>query len=283
MPQLSAFFHPRSLPEALALLREHGDRARPLAGGTSLVFSRSSRLEALVDLGRVGLDTIQERDGALHVGAMVSCTALRRHLEGQPPGALLEAAGLPGSRILQNQITVGGNCVMVYAWSDLPVVMWCLGARFEIAGEQPRILDADAFFGGPPARVLGPADLLVAVQVPRAPAGSGSVYFKFRRTEMDHALASVAAQVNLEAGRVASARIVAGAVRGGPQVLAGAAGALEGQAPEQGLLQEVARQAAQEARVAADFRATADYRKQLLAVLVEDALSEAVRRAGGAR
>jgi carbon-monoxide dehydrogenase medium subunit len=121
------------------------------------------------------------------------------------------------------------------------------------------------------------------VVVPPAPAASGSAYLKFRRTEMDHALASVAAQVCLDGAEVSRARIVAGAVRGGPQVLAGAAGALQGRAPEPAVLQEVASQAAQEARVAADFRATADYRKQLLATLVEDALAEAVRRAGGAR
>ena len=137
MPDLKAFYQPRTLSEAIALLEAHGDRARPLAGGTSLAVSKSPRVDVLVDLGRVGIDRVEDEPDGVHVGSMTTCTALRRHLAGRPPGALRDALERIASRILQNQITVGGNCVMVFSWSDLPVALWCAGAQAPRMGPMP--------------------------------------------------------------------------------------------------------------------------------------------------
>jgi len=282
MPELKAFFQPRSLPEALALIKEHGDSVRPLAGGTSLVFSRSSRLERVVDLGRLGLNTFKQDNGGLHLGAMLTCAALRQELQEMTPNALYEAAGRVGSRILQNHITVGGNCVQVYAWSDLPVALLALGADFVIQGQETRTVAAEAFFDRHPLRVLSAGELLTEVKVSAGSLEAGSAYLKFGRTEMDHALASAGAMVALEGGRVSRARITVGAVRGLPQLLSAAAETLKGKEPGGPALEEAARLAAQEAKVTADYRATADYRKQLVASLVEDVLRAAAARAGGA-
>ena len=281
MKQLSTFFQPTTLEQALALLVEHGDAARPLAGGTALVFSKSPRTEALVDLRLAGLDWIEERDGVLCMGAMTTLNTLRRQLAAGKPTALLEAAAGAGSRILQNHITVGGNCVQVYSWSDLPVALLCLGASFVIRGQQQRTVDAATLLAQPPARLLATGELLVELQVPATPRGTGSAYIKSIRTDTDHALASAAAQVTVEGGKVSAASIAVGAVRGLPQLLAGAAESLVGHEPGADALAAAGSQAAQEAKVMADYRATMDYRKQLLGVLVEDALTLAVERAGG--
>jgi carbon-monoxide dehydrogenase medium subunit len=283
MPELKELHRPSTVEEALALLRRHGENARPLAGGTSLVFSRSSRLEVLVDLGRTGLDRIEEREDGLHVGAMARLSALRRHLEGRSPSALADAAGTAGSRVLQNHITAGGNCVMAYSWSDLPVAALALGARFTIEGVARRTVEAEAFFAEHPSRQVGTGELLVEISVPRPLPGEGSAYLKFRRTDMDHALASAAALLSLEDGVVRRARIVAGAVRGLPQLLPAAAAGMVGRAPDGAAVEAAALAAAQEAKVTADFRATAEFRKQLLASLVEDVLLEAAGRARGER
>ncbi len=282
MKQLTTFLQPGTLEEALALLSEHGDQARPLAGGTALVFSKSSRTSVLVDLRAAGLDWLEQRDDGLHLGAMTSLNTLRRHLEPGGPSALLEAAATAGSRILQNHITVGGNCIQVYAWSDLPVALLCLGAGFVLQGPQQRTVDAATLLAQPPLKLLGKGELLVEVVVPTPVEGSGSAYLKHIRTDTDHSLASAAAQVTLADGKVTAASIAVGAVRGLPQLLAGAADSLEDKAPEGAALAEAGRLAAQEAKVMADYRATTDYRKQLLGVMVEDALTAAVERAGGA-
>jgi carbon-monoxide dehydrogenase medium subunit len=280
MSELKAFYQPRSLSEAIALLEEHGDRARPLAGGTALSRSRSPRIEVLVDLGRLKLDRIEERDDGLHIGAMVTCAALLRHLRGRPPGLLSEAAASIGSRILQNQVTVGGNCVMVYAWSDLPVALWCAEARFLVHGRQSRELGADAFFAEHPSRMLGSEEILTEVVVPAPPPGTGSAYLKLGRNSTDHGLAAAAVQVTLAAGRIVAARVAAGGVRGLPQLLP--VTGLLGQTPEPSRLLEAARRAAEEARVTGDYRASVEYRRQVLFSLVADGLALAIRRAGGA-
>lgn len=282
MPELKAFHQPRSISEAVSLLEEYGDRARVVAGGTAVALSRSTRLEVLVDLSRLGINKLEESTDGLRLGAMVTCSQLRRFLAGRPASALSEAASGVGSRILQNQVTVGGNCVMVYAWSDLPVALWCLGASFLVQGSGRREICADDFFAEHPSRVIGTGELLVEVRVPPCPAGSGSAYLKFGRNATDQAVASVAVQVSQSQGKLTGARITVGAVRGLPQMLAGTAGSLVGKQPSPEALQQAGALAGDEAKITADFHGGADHRRQLVCSLVEDALAAAVSRAGGA-
>ncbi len=285
MPELSAFLRPRSLQEALDLLAEHGERARPLAGGTTLVFSKSSRVDTLVDLRGVGLAEVAAADGGgVTVGAMTSMTELARYLRANGgPQVLLEAASTAGTQILQNQITLGGNCVQVYAWSDLPVALLCLGGVFTLQGKDgAREVAAEALFARAPVRTLQPGELLTGVAVPAEGEGAGSAYQKFTRTDADHSLCSVAARVALDGdGNIADAAVAVGAVRGLPQLLAPAADAVRGKAPGAAVFDEAGALAAKAAKITADYRATAGYRQQLVATMVSDMLGEAAQRAGG--
>ncbi len=285
MLELSAFLRPRSVEEALALLAEHGAGAKPLAGGTSLIFSKSSKVDTLVDLHGAGLDRVGYKEGTLTVGAMVTLSSLARHLEQGPgPRALLDAASKAGTQILQNQITVGGNCVQVYAWSDLPVVFLATGAAFILRGSGgERVVEAETLFAKAPIRTMEQGELLVQVRVPLEEEGCGSAYLNFTRTDSDHSLCSVAAQVALGPdGAVTEARVAAGAVRGLPQLLIQAEDVLKGKAPTPELLDEAGAQAAKAAKITADYRATAGYRQQLLGTMVADVLGLALERAGGA-
>jgi carbon-monoxide dehydrogenase medium subunit len=284
MPELKALLRPQSLEEALEMLSEHGSRARPLAGGTSVILSRPKGVDLLVDLRRTGLDTITTGPDKISVGAMVTCAQLSR--AGRTlrlPRVLVEAAGLVGSRVLQNHVTVGGNCVAVFAWSDLPVALLSIGAEMVIRSpEGERRLSTDEFFAAHPARVLNKGELLARIDLPVPVEGTGSAYLKFSRNAGDQALASVAARVAVLDGKVQRARLVAGAVRGSPQVLDGSAAQLKDRAPDPPLFSVVGEAAAQEAKVSSDFKASAEYRRALVASLVEDAVTLAVLRAGGA-
>jgi CO/xanthine dehydrogenase FAD-binding subunit len=286
MSQLTAFHQPVTLDEALTLLSELGERGRPLAGGTALALSRPARIEALVDLGRVEeLRAISSSADGLHVGAMVTCAELwRTALDPMPPRALVKAAASVGSRVLQNHVTVGGNCVGIYAWSDLPVALCCLGAELVLrsAARGERIVPAETFFAQHPGKLLTPGELLVQLRVPPQPEGTSSAYLKFSRNAGDQALASLAVWLRLQAGKVSGARLVAGALRALPQPLERAAATLQGAAPDVDTLVAVGAAAAEEARAGSDFKASAEYRKSLVATLVQDALELAVARAGGA-
>jgi CO/xanthine dehydrogenase FAD-binding subunit len=283
MPELKALYQPGTLAEAQALLEQYGERARPLAGGTSLALSRSSKVDVLVDLSRTGLDGIRLDEDGLHVGAMATCAGLRRFLSRKPLAggeALGDAAGSVGSRILQNHVTVGGNCVMVYAWSDLPVALLALEGEFVIQGRgRTKKLEAEGLFSAHPTRSLAEGELLVEVIVPATGAGGASAHLKHCRNAVDQALASASVRLELRDGVVRSARVAVGAVRGLPQLLTETSAGLVGKEPDPQSLALAGAAAGREAKVSSDFKASGDFRTQLVAVLVEDALQLAVSRA----
>ena len=284
MPDLKGFLRPANLASALRLLAEHGEKAKALAGGTTLAMAKGGRHDTLVDLRGVGLDTIKERPDGLAVGAMVTMTALRRFLASSPRGALVEAAAGVGAKVLQNHVTVGGNCVMVYAWSDLPVATLCLNARFTVQGlDNSRTIDADKFFAQHPTRLLSAGELLTEVVFPNAGHGEGSAYVKLARTVTDHAIASASAWLRVADGRITAARVVVGGVSGMPQYLGLTSTALAGLAPDEGAFLDAGRRATEEARTVDDIRGSAEYRMAVLPAVVLDALDLAARRAGGAR
>ncbi|MBM4397489.1 MAG: FAD binding domain-containing protein [Deltaproteobacteria bacterium] len=279
MPEVEALHRPRSLDEALDLMAQHGERARPLAGGTTVALARGGRRDVVVALARAGLDAIEQGPDGLRIGAMASCAALAKGLAGSP-SALSDAAAVVGTRVLRNHVTIGGNCCVVYAWSDLPVALRALGASFELAsaGGRRRVLPEEAFFAQQPSRVMAAGELLVAILLPAPAPGSGSAFVKLARNAGDHASASVAARVELDGGIVRSARLVAGGVKGMPQVLAGAAAALAGCRAEEAL-EEAARVAESEVDSTSDFRGGAEWRKHVVGVLVGDAVRTAIDRA----
>ena len=186
-----------------------------------------------------------------------------------------------GSRILQNHVTVGGNCVAVYAWSDLPVALLALGAGFVIQGASGdgRTVDAESFFAGQPIRSLARGELLVEVEVPAHGPGVTSAHLKQGRNEADQALASVSVRLGLEAGTIRSARVVVGAVRATPQLLTETSDGLAGKPVDPQNLALAGAAAGREARVSDDYKASGEYRRHLVSVLVEDALQLAVTRA----
>lgn len=284
MSEVAELLRPRSVQEAVAMLAEHGERARVLAGGTTVMLGRSQRQEVLVDLSAAGLGAIDRGPDGWRVGAMVTCAGLARALGGMPC-AVSDAAAAVGSRVLRNHVTVGGNSVMVYAWSDLPVALLCAGAGFVVAGPAgaTRTLSADEFFARHPTRLLGRGELLVAVELPPPAQAVGSAFVKLSRNAGDHASASAAARVEMDGPVVRAARLVAGGVKGMPQVLARAATVLAGQEPTAGTLAEAGRAAAAEVEAMSDLRGSAEWRRHVVGVLVQDAVVAAVRRAGGAR
>jgi carbon-monoxide dehydrogenase medium subunit len=285
MRNLADFHHPRSIEEALALLAEGGGRARPLAGGTSLVFAADPKVQALVDLSRTGLNTITLSGANLRLGAMATARQVARSRAVGEAGlaGLAEAAGAAGSRLLQNQITVGGNVVGVVPWADLPPMLLALGATCRIRGvSRTRDLTAAELFQRHPTKQLGAAEILTEVLVPRAPAGAGSAFVKFARTAVDCALCDAAVYLELRGREITAARIAVGALRPLPQRLKAAESALVGKEAGEAAFAVAARATRDEAQVAADYRTTREYRRGLAEVLVRRALETAAARAAGA-
>jgi CO/xanthine dehydrogenase FAD-binding subunit len=197
-------------------------------------------------------------------------------------GVLRTAASRIGSRLIRNAVTVGGNIVQLYPWSDLPVALRVLDARVEVeaSGRDARSVPIDTFLDGPPRRLLARGELVTALRLPRSSPGESAAFSKFARTVTDYTLASAAARVVLGTdGRCTHVRVAVGGVVPMARRVPEAEQVLEQQAPEAETLREAARTAAASIRYRNDFRASESYRRELVQVLVARVLDESVRRA----
>lgn len=280
---------PQSIAEAIALLSDGSRVARPFAGGTDLLVQlrQGGRdVDLVVDVKRIPELTrlsYTPQDG-LVVGATVTCAQLcaypaaREHYPG-----LVDAVSLIGGAAIQERATVGGNlCNAAPSGDSIPALM-VLDAWAEVMGPQgTRQVPVREFCTGPGATVLAPAELLVALRVPRPEPRSGAAYLRFTaRKEMDIAVVGVGAWLRLseDLGRIEDARIALGAVGPTPLAADEAAEALVGRAPDEAAFDEAARLAQKVARPISDTRGTAAQRRHLVGVLARRALQRAVARA----
>jgi carbon-monoxide dehydrogenase medium subunit len=274
-----------STEEATAELARHGDAAKLLAGGQSLVPMLNLRLAApgrLVDLNRVAaLSSIEERDGGVAIGAMTRQRAVERSaLVAARVPLLADALPWVGHTAIRNRGTIGGSLAHADPAGELPAVALCLDARFTVrrAGGE-RTIGARDFFKGYLTTALAPTELLTEIWFPSLPPGSGTAWIECARRHGDFALVGVAAAVTLDGGVVREARLALIGVDGVP-VRATAAEALLVGAP---LSAESMAAAADGVRRSiephGDIHATAAYRRHVAGVLTIRALTRAGERA----
>jgi len=285
MSQIAEYHRPRTLEEALKLLQQGGGKAALLAGGTSLAIRLPSRIEVLVDMADLGLDTIEEQDGAVVIGAgarvadLLSSPVLDR-LYG---GILRQAARDLGSTPLRKRITVGGNAVQVLPWSDLPGVLLAMDASFDIcsAGGRTRSLAADEFYARHPRTHLSPAEMVTAIRIPVPRYTHLGAFHKVARTKVDYAGLTVAVTLQMEQNRVVNCRVVAGAMRPLPMRIRQAETTTENQQVSRDLFVRAGAIAAGAVEPTRDFRYSQRYRKHLLKVWTRRCLEDAVGRGQG--
>jgi carbon-monoxide dehydrogenase medium subunit len=282
MVSVQRFIYPTSLREALEALSAGRDKARALAGGTSLVFHRGRGTEALVDITRLGMDGIHERDGRYELGGCVRLQSVADAPLLRVPGlrALAEAAGAAGSRGIRNAVTLGGSVAGLKRWSDPPIALLALDAAVHVEGPRPREVALSDLLASHPLSTLEPGELITAILLEPPAPRTGSAFVKLGRTAVDYALTSAAAQVVLDrAGRCADVSLALGAVRPLPTDATNLASDLLDETPTEALLDEVAERIRAELDPGQDMRASADYLAHVAGITARDALSLALRRA----
>ena len=282
-PPAFRYERPATLSEALALLAEHGDEARPLAGGQSLVPMLNLRLSApavVVDLNALpGLDGLAVADGALAVGALTRQRTLELSPEAAAIGALADGLPLVGHVATRNRGTVGGSVAHADPAAELPLALLALGGSVVVEGpERRREISAGHLFAGFLTTTLQPGELVVEVRFPAPRPHEASAIVEVAQRHGDFPLAAIAVWLRLDdEGRIAAARLAAGAVADRPLLLSEAANALvAGAGPD-----EVGRIAAAEMDPAGSLHAPADYQRHLVGVLVGRAVARARARAIG--
>ncbi|HWN66994.1 MAG TPA: xanthine dehydrogenase family protein subunit M [Haliangium sp.] len=284
-PVAFAYHRPATLEEALDLLSEHGDEAKILAGGQSLVPAMNFRLAqpaALIDINRVaGLAFLERsKDGGLRIGATTRQRAAEQSALVATVAPLVHQA-LPYVAHVQirNRGTVGGSVAHADPAAELPAVMLALGARMRAESRRgSRWIAAEDFFTGLLSTALAADEILVEIELPPAPARAGHAFVELARRSGDYALAGVAVQVARDQrGSIASARIALLGVGEGPVLATSAAATLVGQSPSDELLRAAADACTtNDIEPHGDVHATPAYRRHLAGVLTRRALATAL-------
>jgi carbon-monoxide dehydrogenase medium subunit len=276
---------PLTLDDALGLLAEHGDAAKVMAGGQSLIpllKLRFSQPELVVDIGRLpAMSGVRRENGGLRIGALTRHVEIERSRDlAGAFGILPEAAHWIADPLVRNQGTVGGSICHADPSGDWGSVMLALGATFTArSAKGDRVIAAADFFQGPFTTDLRPDEILTEIQIPTPSGPAGGAYNKLERKVGDFATVAVAVQVELNGGKVARAGIGMTSVGPANVKATEAEKALAGQEPTDAVIAEAARLAAAAANPKDDVRGSAEFKKDIVRVFVQRGLKTALKRA----
>jgi len=285
IPGAFAYHRPKSVKEAVAMLADLGEDARPLAGGHSLIPMMKLRLAApshLVDLGSIGeLRGIRADGGDIVIGAMTTQHELIADatLAAKLP-ILRETALLIADPQVRYVGTLGGNVANGDPGNDMPAVMLCLGASYEVAGKGgKRRIAAREFYQGAYFTALEPGEIVTAIRIPSPAPGHGYAYEKLKRKVGDYATAAAAVVLTMSGGRVATCSIGLTNVAETPLWAEEAAKILAGSGLDAATIKKAAGAAEAICSPASDRRGTSQYRTKMAGVMLTRALARAKSRA----
>jgi carbon-monoxide dehydrogenase medium subunit len=287
IPPSFEYLRPKTIPEAIAMLQQHGDAAKILSGGQSLIPMMKLRLARpaiLIDINRIsGLSHVKEEDGYLKIGGL----AREAELEASPLvrskyPILADTTHVIADPQVRNLATVGGNLAHGDPANDHPATMIALGARVVANGPKgERVIPIEKFFLSLFTTALEPDEILTEIRVPIPPARSAGAYLKLERKVGDFATAAVAVQITFDE-QGACQRVGIGLTNVGatPVKAKNAEEFLLGKKLDDAAISHAAQLAADEAEPSADLRGPVEYKKGLVKELAKRALRLTRERVG---
>ena len=280
-PAAFDYHAPETIDQALALLRDHGDAARILAGGQSLVPTmafRMARPAVLVDSNRIAaLAYIKAEHDRLRIGALARHAWFETPVAEGPVGRLLATVA---HSIAHAPIRLRGTFCGSLAHAD-PASEWCaatlaLGGTLVLAGpDGTRQVPAEEWFHGVFTTAIASGEMLAEVRLPLLSPSWRCGFAEFSRRAGDFALAMAVVALRIEDGVVREARIALGGIGGRPVLAREAAAALVGQPPDAAAAREAAQRAAADCDPQEDIHAPAEYRRDLVRAMTRRALEQA--------
>ena len=287
IPASFEYLRPKTVSEAIGLLQQHGDEAKILSGGQSLIPMMKLRLARppyLIDINRLpGLSYVKEEGGYLKIGGLTR----EAELEASPVvrlkySIIVDTAHVIADPQVRNLATVAGNLAHGDPANDHPATMVALGAKVVATGPGgERIIPIEDFFVSLFSTALKQDEILTEIRIPIPPPRSGGAYFKLERKVGDFATAAVAAQVTLD-DKGACQKVGIGLTNVGPTPVKArkAEEFLRGKKLDEANIRQAAQLAADESAPSADLRGPVEYKKGLVKELTKRALSRALERAG---
>jgi carbon-monoxide dehydrogenase medium subunit len=286
LPASFGYVAARSVEEALQLLTQHGDDAKLLAGGHSLIPAMKLRLASpryLIDLGSVpGLRGVRIDGDSLAIGALTvhADIAASDLVRKQLPG-LADAASMIGDVQVRNRGTVGGSVAHADPAADLPVILTALNASFVLqSASGNRTVGAEDFFIDFYTTTIAANEVLTEIRVPLPPSGAGTAYAKLPHPASGYVVVSAGVSIHRQpSGQCESARIAIGGMGSKPIRATATEAALQGQPLTPDVIARAAAKAADGTDPDDDSYASADYKRQVATVYARRAIEAAVERA----
>ncbi|MFC2046979.1 FAD binding domain-containing protein [Chloroflexota bacterium] len=274
----------KTVGEVTALLKEHGEEAAVVAGGTELhelaVRGMVPKIKKLIDIEQLGLNDIKSSNGGVSIGAAANLSSVRdSSLFGGSYTAIAEAAKFLPFQIVERG-TIGGDICAGLPILNFPPVIVALGAELKaVSAGGERIIPAGEFFVDYFLTALDPSELVTEIVIPPLPKGTGSVFQVFKLLSVDYPTVSVAVKVTLGSNETCEeVGIVFGSVGRIPVRATKAEGKLRGKKLEDKVIKEAVEAIPGELEPMSDLRASAEYRKEISKVVAENALIQARAR-----
>ena len=277
------FFEPTTVEEVVELV--DGKKSMVLAGGVDLILKMRRRFllpEKVVSLQKVpGLDYVKGNGSGLKFGAL---TTLRQIEQAQVVKEKFPLLNEAISKIVSVQTktmgTAVGNLCAATPASDVAPPLYVMGAQIKITGKtSKRELPIEDFFVAVGQTALKPHEIVTEIIIPGLSSGTGTAFLKLSKTAEDIAKVNVAVMVTLADGKCSDAKIALGSVAPTPIRAGKAEEVMKGEEMDKGAIDEASEAAAEAASPISDVRSTAEYRKEMVRVLVKDALEMAIARA----
>ena len=290
IPPSFEYLTPSKISDAIAMLQKHGEEAKILAGGHSLIPAMRLRLSEpgyLIDISGIeGLDYILEESGQLRIGAMTREASLEEsQIVREKYPLLLDTAKMIADPSVRNVATVGGNLAHGDPANDHPATMLALGAIVVAEGPNgSREIGIDDFFPDFFTTAMEPEEILTEIRIPSPPSGSGGAYLKIERKVGDYAAAAVACQLNIDSGgSIQNIGIGLTNVGSTPIRASSAEQLLQGKNPDEKMIAEAGRLSAADSEPMEDLRGSAEYKRALVKELTQRAIKLSLQRAEGSR
>ncbi len=274
------FVFASKVSEATSLMREIGDSAFLMAGGTSTYFIASKTSKVAIDITRLPLNGISKTNDSFRIGSLVTINEILKHKDN---GWVLDrVAKLIANQQIRNISTIGGNLARVFYWSDMPVAILALGGSIKLSGIVSRhVKVSEAFSKSTMHKDIFKSSILDYVEVPAVTKGMGFAYAKETRTYGAFSSATAAAGVQLENGVISKIRIAIGSVLPFPVRLGDIEDFLTGKKPACSLLKEIPFEKLNKMKLVPREFMSDEFCRHLIKVKVTDVICEAIKEAAG--
>ncbi|HLJ67210.1 MAG TPA: FAD binding domain-containing protein [Chloroflexota bacterium] len=279
MRNLELYLRPESPQQAVEMKRQRGDEAVYLGGGSDLLVHRPDGARVAIDIRHAGISRIWRQDGHIHIGGATLLRDVELDLPQVAGGMLREAVRETAPWLIRNAATLAGNIANASPAADAVPALLALDAQLNLLGEFEESASLEDTLVGPHQTALR-GRLIHNIFIDKDAARRTGAFIKLSRSKSDIAQVNVAVAFRRDGTVVRDVRIALGAVAPTAIRAHAAEAELEGRPVGSETLESVARVVATEVRPISDWRASADYRRRMSAVLVRRAIESAYARSG---